>query len=147
MSDVISLNKKCPNCSADKWIVVNEPEYYTEMCNQCSSYMNIITKQDFVDNYICPKCNCLECTLEENINLVATRCKNCGEQTIVLEKHTTVEHTREELESKKSNQPKCPKCGSTAITAGQRGYSLLTGFIGSSKTMNRCANCGYKWKP
>lgn len=43
--------------------------------------------------------------------------------------------------------PKCPKCGSTAITAGQRGYSLLTGFLGSGKTVNRCANCGYKWKP
>lgn len=45
------------------------------------------------------------------------------------------------------NDPKCPKCGSTSITAGQRGYSLLTGFIGSGKTVNRCAKCGYKWKP
>lgn len=47
----------------------------------------------------------------------------------------------------KKNLPKCPKCGSTSITSGQRGYSLLTGFIGSGKTVNRCANCGYKWKP
>jgi tRNA(Ile2) C34 agmatinyltransferase TiaS len=46
-----------------------------------------------------------------------------------------------------SNLPKCPKCGSTAITAGQRGYSLITGFIGSGKTVNRCSNYGYKWKP
>lgn len=45
------------------------------------------------------------------------------------------------------DEPKCPKCGSTSITAGQRGYSLITGFIGSGKTVNRCANCGYKWKP
>ena len=45
------------------------------------------------------------------------------------------------------NVPKCPKCGSTAITAGQRGYSILTGFLGSGQTVNRCANCGYKWKP
>lgn len=45
------------------------------------------------------------------------------------------------------NHPKCPKCGSTAITAGQRGYTLLTGFLGSNKTVNRCANCGYSWKP
>lgn len=48
---------------------------------------------------------------------------------------------------KQQTTPRCPKCGSTAITAGQRGYSLLTGFIGSGKTMNRCANCGYKWEP
>lgn len=46
-----------------------------------------------------------------------------------------------------SNKVKCPKCGSTSITAGQRGYSLLTGFVGSGKTVNRCANCGHKWKP
>lgn len=46
-----------------------------------------------------------------------------------------------------SNSLKCPKCGSMQITAGQRGYSLLTGFIGSGKTVNRCAKCGYKWKP
>ena len=41
----------------------------------------------------------------------------------------------------------CPRCGSNQITTGQRGFSLLTGFIGSSKTVNRCGNCGYSWKP
>lgn len=41
----------------------------------------------------------------------------------------------------------CPKCGSTAITTGSRGYSLITGFIGSGKTVNRCGKCGYSWKP
>lgn len=43
--------------------------------------------------------------------------------------------------------PMCPKCGSTAITAGARGYSFVTGFLGSGQTVNRCANCGHKWKP
>lgn len=45
------------------------------------------------------------------------------------------------------NIPKCPICGSTAITAGQRGFSIITGFLGSNKTVCRCANCGYSWKP
>lgn len=45
------------------------------------------------------------------------------------------------------NTLKCPKCGSTAVTTGQRGFSIVTGFIGSSQTMNRCGRCGYKWKP
>ena len=49
------------------------------------------------------------------------------------------------------NKPKpkvcCPRCGSESIATGQRGYSLLTGFLGSGKTVNRCANCGYKWNP
>ena len=44
-------------------------------------------------------------------------------------------------------QPRCPKCKSTAITAGQKGYSIVTGFFGSGDTMNRCSNCGHKWKP
>lgn len=46
-----------------------------------------------------------------------------------------------------TSTPTCPKCGSTAITAGQRGYSVWTGFLGSGKTVNRCANCGYSWTP
>ncbi len=41
----------------------------------------------------------------------------------------------------------CPKCGSAAISTGARGFSFTTGFIGASQTLNRCANCGYKWKP
>lgn len=46
-----------------------------------------------------------------------------------------------------SKQITCPRCGSTNITTGSRGFSLVTGFIGSGKTVNRCASCGYKWKP
>ena len=42
---------------------------------------------------------------------------------------------------------RCPNCGSTAITTGQRGYSVIYGFAGSSRTVNRCGNCGYKWEP
>lgn len=42
---------------------------------------------------------------------------------------------------------RCPKCGSTSVTTGSRGYSLLTGFLGSGKTVNRCGSCGHKWKP
>ena len=50
-------------------------------------------------------------------------------------------------EKQESAKPKCPKCGSTNIVTGQRGFSLLTGFLGSNKTVNRCSNCGHTWKP
>lgn len=56
------------------------------------------------------------------------------------------ERKRKEYLAHKDN-PRCPKCGSTSISTGQRGYSLLTGFFGSGNTVNRCSNCGYKWKP
>lgn len=45
-----------------------------------------------------------------------------------------------------SDKVKCPKCGCTDIGVVNRGYSLLTGFIGSGKSMNVCKKCGYKWK-
>jgi len=41
----------------------------------------------------------------------------------------------------------CPKCDSTNITTGSRGYNIVWGFIGSGKTVNRCGKCGYKWEP
>lgn len=45
------------------------------------------------------------------------------------------------------SKPHCPKCGSTAIGNTNRGFSLVTGFIGSGSPRNVCQNCGYKWKP
>lgn len=48
----------------------------------------------------------------------------------------------------KKYQPlKCPKCGSTAVTTTSRGYSVVWGFIGSNKTVNRCGKCGHTWTP
>lgn len=41
----------------------------------------------------------------------------------------------------------CPACKSTSITTGKRGFTILSGFIGSNKTINRCAKCGYSWYP
>lgn len=78
----------------------------------------------------------------------------------IIEFETKMENIRQQLNARKeqnihqkqatereANQVKCPKCGSTQITTGQRGYSFLTGFLGSNKTVNRCAACGYSWKP
>lgn len=41
----------------------------------------------------------------------------------------------------------CPRCGSSNISTNKRGYSLLSGFIGSNKTVNRCGKCGHAWEP
>jgi len=41
----------------------------------------------------------------------------------------------------------CPRCGSTSVTTGARGYSIVTGFLGSNKTTNRCGKCGHSWQP
>ena len=45
------------------------------------------------------------------------------------------------------NAIRCPYCNSSNVTAGQRGFKMTTGFLGSSKTVLRCAKCGNTWKP
>lgn len=32
---------------------------------------------------------------------------------------------------------KCPSCGSTLVTTGERGYSIIWGFLGAGSTVNR----------
>lgn len=60
-----------------------------------------------------------------------------------------VKQQEQAQESKKEeeNTIHCPKCNSTAITTGARGVNNFWGLLGASKTVNRCGNCGYTWKP
>lgn len=62
-------------------------------------------------------------------------------------KVSTWEEDRRRESEEYNSKVHCPKCNSTAITTGARGVSWFWGTIGSSKTVNRCANCGYTWKP
>lgn len=64
-----------------------------------------------------------------------------------LRANDEADRVKRETEEEEKNTVRCPKCGSTQITTGQRGYSLFSGFLGSNKTVNRCAKCGYKWEP
>lgn len=41
----------------------------------------------------------------------------------------------------------CPRCGSSAISTTARGANGFWGFIGASKTVNRCSKCGHTWAP
>lgn len=45
------------------------------------------------------------------------------------------------------NQVRCPKCHSISVATVQRGFSVITGLIGSGRPMNVCQKCGYKWDP
>lgn len=68
------------------------------------------------------------------------------ESSETIEKFTM--NNLEQCNLYKKYQPlRCPRCGSTAVTTTSRGYNLLTGFIGSNKTVNRCGKCGHTWKP
>ena len=54
---------------------------------------------------------------------------------------------KEEKINENKNTICCPRCGSTAVQIGERGYSIIAGFIGSGKTVNRCGKCGFRWEP
>ena len=71
------------------------------------------------------------------------------EEAFCARREIEIKEMMEEIDSRREakNTPRCPKCGSTAVVIGTRGYSVVTGFIGSGDTMNRCGNCGHKWKP
>ncbi len=53
----------------------------------------------------------------------------------------------EQQQTSPADQIKCPKCGSTNITTDLQGWNIKTGMLGSGQTVNRCGDCGYKWKP
>lgn len=92
--------------------------------------------------------NLTDCTMAEARDLCDI-IKATGKipATFTMEKDPTPRDKPFDISGGENNQIKCPKCGSTAVTAGQRGFNILTGFIGSGATVNRCAKCGYKWKP
>ena len=147
MADFIELGKQCELCKADNWIVKDIPGYYQEICISCGN-VNEINKTNYLDEFQCPRCNCLEGILEENKKLIAVRCKNCGEQSIVLEKCTTVDHrigTADENMISSRDTKKCPKCGGTQFTPVRKKYSLLTGFL-TNKVDLICNKCGAKVK-
>lgn len=65
-----------------------------------------------------------------------------------------------QAKSKEDNTPKCPKCGSTSISADKKGFGigkavvgaavagpigLAAGNIGSKKVRITCLNCGNNW--
>lgn len=45
------------------------------------------------------------------------------------------------------DQLRCPRCGSSQVHAGNRGWKWTTGFIGSGKVALTCLNCGKKGRP
>ena len=67
---------------------------------------------------------------------------------VILDAEADVTEHYEEYQRKVvSAQVRCPRCGSTSISTGARGVNKFWGFIGASKTVNRCAKCGHMWEP
>ncbi len=136
-----NIVKKCNKCG--RFCVCSDDDYLVDGYKGCDGLM-VDTGIMFDDYLIISKISDDDNFLQAMIDL---------KEKDVVEYNLKMSQFRNQVEQQKSNKLQssntihCPKCGSTNITAGQRGYSLVTGFIGSGSTVNRCAKCGYKWKP
>lgn len=146
----------CPKCKS-----VNIEYVKDRICLDCGSawYWHSSTSKncikcgsenttDEIDDYNCKMDDYLLLfRISHDGNFILQMLKLKNEDPIEYE--LKMAQFREIAERKKAEEskPRCPKCGSTSITAGQKGYSIMTGFLGSNKTVNRCSNCGHTWKP
>lgn len=167
--------RNCPKCGKELTDVQDRNGRYLESCWNCGYELEVI-KSEARKKFKCKKCNSMrKLTIDEDDRL-AFQCFDCGyEETYLIKKELSIvekmlrdkdrkgeslyteEQTRKLLEPSKvdiikrydanSTPVQCPKCNSTQISTGQRGYSMIWGFIGSNRTMNRCAKCGHKWEP
>ena len=116
--------------------------------------------------YTCPECLCDDVFVQTKEEEELLRLLNNRELTnamIKLKQNDPIEYQlklnqfklqKEQAENikrqksaEKTESLTCPKCGSTNITEGTKGFSIMTGFIGSSNFRYVCKNCGNKWKP
>ncbi len=140
-------SRKC-FCGGDRIVFSITEDEYIKMSdyekNKMIEEMNIhplISKEDALTIY-----NVTHST--EIIDaMIELKQKDIIEYGLKLSQFKSQLDQKRQVNQQEKKQVYCPKCGSTNITAGQRGYSLLTGFIGSGSTVNRCSKCGHKWKP
>lgn len=111
----------------------------------------------------CPEASAIRCDrkytifdgiTETNAQKMQEMLRNLGCRTeILLSRETKLSPINKKIENlsddivAQNDVLKCPRCCSTSISIGSRGYSLVWGFVGSNKTVNRCGKCGYTWKP
>ena len=79
--------------------------------------------------------------------MLALKKKDIIEYNLKLSQFKAQTAWQNQAVNRSSSTLRCPQCGSANVSTGARGYSMLTGFAGAGKTVNRCGRCGYKWKP
>jgi ribosomal protein L7/L12 len=81
---------------------------------------------------------------QNQANLIAQKFQAINVDARIYDSETPVSFASP---AKDTNIICCPQCGSTEYHAGARGFSIVTGFIGSGKTVLTCLRCGHRWKP
>lgn len=137
-------NLHCINCCTWNSSLIDEKEM---ICTRCHSN-NIIELPDTIS------------TLDISILHSISKDKNFWQAMIDLRQNDIIEYNLKmaqfkqqtgqgsmQAQQQSTSTVSCPKCGCTDIGVANRGFSIVTGFIGSGKSMNVCKKCGHKWKP
>lgn len=167
--EVSSFADKCPNCGCPVSIIMNTNSsdadtYDVVLENPGERKLEVIR---FVREVSSPKKGLAEgrniventpsvivhAVSKEIGQTVVSKLKEIGCTAVLKQSsedsipRTENENIKETFLFEKDQPLKCPRCGSTAVTTTSRGYSLVWGFAGSNKTVNRCGKCGHTWKP
>ena len=135
---------RCPECGKD----ISDQ---SEVCIHCGYPVAENQIPEYDPNTVCPVCKSVNWVYDEIRGLV--NCDTCGyciaKNEIIAKKYRAIRMASHHESNDTPSTPtlRCPRCGSVNVTTGSRGYSILTGFLGSGKTVNRCGSCGHKWKP
>ena len=130
----VDLTAKESSCSYCNSLLSVSNEYFDEVCSQSE-----LADKSSIEEYMRQLYVYNNDTFNENIMSAREKCQNTSDQIDYYEKLI--------FNNANENNCNCPKCGCTDIGVVNRGYSLISGFIGSGKPMNVCKKCGYKWKP
>lgn len=126
----------------------NNPEFYSNVDLYAGRNILFLGFSKSSADWICNAAKDYgKCTLEICNSNETKECLISSRIGNLLSHQNQIQNYQENLDKKKHEPILCPKCGSSHISTGQRGYSLIWGFIGSNKTVNRCAKCGHSWKP
>lgn len=118
----------CPECLCDDVFVKSKDEEELLRLSGDRSFTNAMMELKEKDS------------IEYQLKL--QQFKNTKEQAVIIE-----QKKQESSKLQENNTLTCPKCGSTEITEGTKGFTLFKGFIGSSDFRYVCKKCGNKWKP
>lgn len=120
------------------------------LCSKCAKYFDLSAS----DNEFQRRCaynyfTAIQPSNEMASSTISQLLKHCKAEERLAESRAQerLQRIRLHIHNEETNQVKCPRCGSTQISTGARGWKWTTGFIGSGKTVNRCANCGMTWTP
>lgn len=142
----------CKKCGTIGFSFKKDPS--KELCRMCGTLgtQQFVPKQ-YLDEYGDLKSGAKEQIFEELVKISSEFDQEAYDRVpLVLAQYERqsamlAAESQGENTSNTSSSVRCPKCGSYSVATTNRGYSLLTGFIGSGSPRNVCQKCGHKWKP